>query len=143
LALSLFFAPSGLALTRAETNLVREINTTRAERGLVPLRVDATLARAARSHSLDMLRRDYFAHGDFGMRLLSFGVRARYLGENLAWGLGAYAEPANIVTRWLASPPHRANLLRPGFRRLGIAAPVGSFGGLEGATVITADFAGS
>jgi uncharacterized protein YkwD len=41
---------------------------------------------------------------------------------------------------WLASPGHRANLLRPGFRRLGLGIATGSFPGQAGATVVTADF---
>ena len=43
----------------------------------------------------------------------------------------------------MSSPGHRANLLRPGFRRIGIGALVGRFSGYSGATVVTADFAGT
>jgi uncharacterized protein YkwD len=38
---------------------------------------------------------------------------------------------------------HRANLLRPGFNRIGIGAARGTFHGLPDALVVTADFAGS
>ena len=133
---------SGAILTRAEADYLSAINRTRTAHGLPPLRVDRALVRAARAHSRHMIEHDYFAHGAFGPRLISFGVRASFLGENLAWGLGTFAAPARVIDRWLASPGHRANLLRPGFDRIGIAAPVGSFGGVDGATVITADFAG-
>jgi uncharacterized protein YkwD len=44
---------------------------------------------------------------------------------------------------WMASPGHRANLLRPGWTRIGLGARVGNFMGYDGAVVITADFAGS
>jgi hypothetical protein len=47
------------------------------------------------------------------------------------------------VRLWLRSPRHRGNLLRPGFRRLGIAAPRGEFLGWRGARVVTLDFAGT
>ncbi len=43
---------------------------------------------------------------------------------------------------WLASPGHRRNLLRPGFRRVGLGELRTSFQGVTGATVVTADFAG-
>jgi uncharacterized protein YkwD len=43
---------------------------------------------------------------------------------------------------WLASPSHRANLLRPGFTRVGLAASVGAFDGHADVTVVTADFGG-
>jgi uncharacterized protein YkwD len=46
------------------------------------------------------------------------------------------------VKMWLASPGHRANLLRPGYDRIGLGLGAGSFHGIAGATVVTADFAG-
>jgi uncharacterized protein YkwD len=118
------------------------MNRVRAAHGLAPLRADATLRRAARSHSADMLRRNYFAHGPTTRRLASFGVRAPRVGENLAWGVGGGADPPAVVRLWLRSGSHRANLLRPGFRRIGIASLTGPFAGHASAVVVTADFAG-
>jgi uncharacterized protein YkwD len=135
-------APSGAAPTRSELTLVSAINQVRAANGLEALRIDPRLQRAARSHSRDMVRRSYFAHGPVGQRLVSFGVRAPKVGENLAWGTGALARASAVISHWLASPAHRANLLRPGFRRVGIGRVLGRFGGRSGAAVITADFAG-
>ena len=43
---------------------------------------------------------------------------------------------------WMASPGHRANLLRPGWTRIGIGTRTGTFLGYADATVLTADFAG-
>ena len=130
------------SITAAETSLLRAVNGARAAHGLAPLVIDPTLERAARAHSADMLRRHYFAHGAFAQRLSSFGARGPVLGENLAWGTGRMPG-TRTVALWLASPPHRANLLRAGFRRVGVATPVGAFGGFGEATVVTADFAGS
>ena len=128
---------------QAAASLLREMNTVRTAQHLAPLRADATLQRAARSHSADMLRRKYFAHGDFALRMRRFHVAGSFAGENLAWGVGERAAAKTIVADWLASPEHRANLLRPGFRRVGLAPLVGSFAGHAGATVVTADFAGA
>lgn len=89
-----------------------------------------------------MLRRDYFGHGSIGPRLMSYGVKGRLVGENIAWAARAIPVAPVVLGGWMASPPHRANLLRPMFRRIGIAAPVGEFVGLTGASVVTADFAG-
>ena len=89
-----------------------------------------------------MLRRNYFDHGAVDARLRSSGVRGT-MGENLAWGVGAEAHARFVVRRWLASPPHRANLLRRGFRRVGIASLRGAFAGFADARMITADFAGT
>jgi uncharacterized protein YkwD len=129
-------------LTSAEASLLRAMNSTRASFGLRPLRVDATLERAARFHSGEMLRSGAFSHGDFLARLTGFHARGPVLGENLAWGSGPYASPQAIVREWLASPEHRANLLRPGFGRIGIGTLQGTFQGYDGASVVTADFAG-
>ena len=130
------------ALNGAERSLLDEMNRVRGAHGLVPLRVDATLQRAARAHTVEMLRRQYFGHDSPGARLRAFGARGPIFGENLGWGVGAYGRARLIVRQWLASPPHRANLLRRGFRRVGLASIPGTFAGFSGARVVTADFAG-
>jgi uncharacterized protein YkwD len=89
-----------------------------------------------------MLRHNYFAHRNFAGRMAAFHVHGPTAGENLAWGTGPYAQVGTIVKEWLASPEHRANLLRPGYARIGIGLVHGSFLGSGGATVVTADFAG-
>lgn len=122
--------------------MLREMNRVRAQHGLCPLRLDTHLQRAAVSHSREMLTTDVFAHGAFGRRMLTFNVRMRIAGENLAWGTGDHATARAIVAAWLASPEHRANLLRPSFRRAGVGDLSGSFQGYGGAHVVTADFAG-
>jgi uncharacterized protein YkwD len=127
----------------AEERLLGAMNGVRASYGLRPLTFDGTLREIARSHSADMIRRRYFAHGSFVLRLRRLGVHDRTIGENLAWGAGWRASTRSMVSEWLASPPHRAVLLRPGFRRVGVGAAVGPFAGLGSARVVTADFAGS
>jgi uncharacterized protein YkwD len=124
------------------TSVLGQVNTVRAAHGLRPLAVDARLARAASAYSARLLRTDSFTHGALGARLSAYGARGPLFGENLAWGVGSRASARSIVRAWLASPGHRANLLRPGFRRIGIGARVGTFQGHGGAVVVTADFAG-
>jgi len=122
----------------ARSSLLEAVNAARKAHHLQPLRIDPALGRAAESHTLDMLHGDYFSHGDFAGRMLDFHLRG-VLGENLAWSSGG-GDPRLIVQMWLASPPHRANLLRPGFRRVGLGVVRGTFQGSAGATVVTADF---
>jgi len=141
-AVFLVAAPATAAPTRAERSVLVEVNRVRASHGLRALRIDPTLERAARAHSRDMIRRGYFAHGDFIRRLMSFGVRGPKVGENLGWGLGSTASARVIVASWLASPAHRTNVLRGGFNRIGVGRVVGTFSGHSGAAVVTADFAG-
>ena len=128
------------ALTGSESSLLTTMNAVRKARGLAPLRVDFRLTRAARGHSADMMRRQYFAHGSVAGRALRAGAHGPLFGETLAWATGITAQW--VVDRWLASPSHRAVLLRPGFRRVGIGIVFGTFVGHGNAGVVTADFAG-
>lgn len=126
-----------------ERALLGAVNDVRTERGLQPLDADPALTRAARRHSRTLLRRDVLVHGAFAARLARFGARGPAFGENLGWTVGPGAKIRRIVGGWLASPGHRSNLLRPGWRRVGVGTAVGTFAGYRGATVVTADFAGS
>jgi uncharacterized protein YkwD len=117
------------------------MNESRAAQGLAPLRVDPVLERAARAHTRDMVSRGYFEHGPFFARMVRFGAQGRVLGENLAWWPGYDGVARAVVRMWLASPEHRANLLRPGFQRVGVSALPGRFQGSK-VRMITADFAG-
>lgn len=126
---------NGAAPSPGELAIVRAMNAVRASNGVPPLRIGRALTRAARAHSLDMARRGYFDHGPFVRRLRRFGVRASYLGENLAAGSQPLTA-AEVVRMWVASPPHRQNLLDRGFRRVGVGEAGGS------TRLVTADFAG-
>src|SRR6266571_3924297 len=128
------------SLTSSEASLLQGMNSVRTSHGLAPLRVDVRLLRAARGHSADMMRRQYFAHGSVAGRALAQGARGPIFGEDLAWAKGITANW--VVNAWLASPSHRAVLLRPGFRRVGVGYSFGTFIGHGGAGVVTADFAG-
>jgi uncharacterized protein YkwD len=122
-----------------EASFLQAVNATRAAHGLRPLRLDVRLRSAARSHSADMLRGNYFAHGDFAGRMAAFHIGG-FAGENLAWGTGSYGTPGSVMNMWLNSPEHRANLLRRAFTRIGIGLARGPFLGNGGATIVTADF---
>jgi uncharacterized protein YkwD len=133
-------AAQARGLTGSETSLLNTMNAVRQAHGLPALRVDFHLVRAARGHSADMMRRQYFAHGSVAGRAVAAGARGPLFGEDLAWATGITANW--VVEHWLASPSHRAILLRPGFRRVGIGYAFGTFIGRGGAGVVTADFAG-
>jgi uncharacterized protein YkwD len=136
----LLAAPASAAVTSRD--LLSVMNETRAANGLAPLKANRPLARAATSYSREMLDGGFFDHRNFVERMLRSGVRGPYVGENLAWGAGESATAHVIVSRWLASPAHRKNLLQPRFRSVGLGFAVGSFDGVDGATLVTADFAG-
>lgn len=108
---------------RAEREMLELVNRERISRGLKPLRMDPTIREVARKHSVDMFRRGYFAHNTPERRtpfdrMKSGGVRFAAAGENLA-----FARSVEIAhTGLMRSPGHRANILRPQFRRVGIGA---------------------
>jgi len=144
LALSAFLGSAAGAgargLSSPEASLLQTMNAVRTSRGLPPLRLDVRLLRAARGHSADMMHRQYFAHGAVAARVLAQRARGPVYGEDLAWGTSVTAQW--VVDKWLASPRHRAVMLRRGFRRIGIGIAYGTFAGHGGAAVVTADFAG-
>jgi uncharacterized protein YkwD len=126
------------------------VNNARAAAGLSALNVQPQLEGAALTHSIDMVLRGYFEHTSpegIGLRerLLAASYvalnRAWRIGETIAWGTGPFATPASTVARWMASPPHRENLLGPSFRDagVGIAPGVPRPDGNDGATY-TIDF---
>jgi uncharacterized protein YkwD len=119
------------------------VNRERRRHGLAPYRRAGGLERAAQAHSADMVRRRFFDHvspdgstpaSRVRRRGWLDGARAWSLGEAIAWGGGRSTSPAVIVRLWLRSPPHRAILLRRGFRWVGVGIAAGTPRGGDGAT---------
>lgn len=102
------------------------VNRARAEAGLPRLTEHGTLKELAFERSEDMAARKYFSHTtpegvDVFTLLAQRGVSYRTAGENLAWNTGHASESAAIAMRtFLASPPHRANLLRAEYAEVGV-----------------------
>jgi len=123
------------------------INAQRTAHGLRVVRGDRSLAAIARAHSVAMVARRRFAHGDFSARVArtawARSRRSWAAGEALAWGTGELATPASTVAAWMASAEHRAILLDPRFRVVGVGrafgVPVPDVSDPDGRTY-TADF---
>ncbi len=124
-------------------------NKIRAERGLSSLRQNSRLAKAAVSHSSDMVGEGYFDHtsldGDtFVDRILRAGYTKRNdawtLGENLAWGTGELSTPAQIMQSWMNSSGHKANIVKKAYREVGIGIRLGVPSDAGVGATITADF---
>lgn len=101
-------------------------NAERRARGESSLVWDAELTRMARLHSESMARQNFFDHTNpqgenMTMRARACGVCGwSAIAENIAYNSG-YDDPAAFaVERWLASPKHRANMLRDGFTHSGV-----------------------
>lgn len=120
-------------------------NRARADRGLRLLCVDPRLTRAARSHSREMVEKDYFSHNSYdgesvGARLGRFGFDGSVHGENIARGYGAPAGAVPTFERWMTSADHRANILDGRFRRVGVGTYTGNYEGIRGYVMYTVDF---
>lgn len=106
------------------------VNARRSAAGLAPLGIDPALDRAALAHAVDMVRHRYFSHASRGGGLVAERARAAgyiragvrwIVGENLAWAGAELSSPRAVVEAWMRSPSHRANVLRPDYRELGVA----------------------
>jgi len=111
------------------------LNKQRKAHGRRALKANRRLARAARRHARDMVERKYFSHtAPGGVSFVDRIMRQDYvdpgqgwtLGENLAWGSYQLATPKAIVRSWMNSPGHRANILNPRFREIGIGVVTGA-----------------
>lgn len=144
--------PSSANLTQVRAITLCLINSERTSRGRAPLSSSPPLRKAAHSYSRLMVRDRFFSHVSPSGSTLTSRVRGRTtylrgarswaLGENIAWGSGALGTPARIVSAWMRSPGHRANILTANFRNIGIGIASGaprSTGG-RSAVTYTADF---
>ncbi len=102
------------------------VNQERARNGEIPLQANVKLEQAAQGHSDEMVQADYFDHvspsGETPLQRVQAtgylpGPPAGYaIGENIAWGTLSLATPAAIVSAWIASPEHLANILKASYR---------------------------
>jgi uncharacterized protein YkwD len=126
------------------------MNAERGARGRAPLRAEPALASVAATYARQMVRQRFFDHTSPGGSTMVSRIRSsRYLrdvgswsvGENLAWGTGTLATPRATVRAWMHSADHRANLLDPRFRDVGIGVAEGAPEALEpneaGGTYVT------
>jgi uncharacterized protein YkwD len=129
------------------------VNRERAAHSENPLKLNEDLNNAAQGHSESMASAGYFEHASrdgasFVSRLRASGYLrgnnpAYNVGENIAWGSLQDATPASIVAAWMASPGHRANILNPEFRDIGIGISShlpASFGLGQSGAMYTEDF---
>jgi uncharacterized protein YkwD len=122
--------------------LLRELNHVRAQHGLPPVRDDARMDGAARSHSNAMAASGSVTHGSWSGRVTAASRHAGSIGEVLGWCAPGTArgEAAWLVRAWLGSSIHRPIVLGAGFRRIGVGRTTGTIAGATSA-IYTVDFA--
>lgn len=137
------------ARRRSRRALLCLLNKERRARGMRSVRDNRRADKAARLHSLRMVRLRFFSH--IGPRGLDPATRlrhARYLprrggrwfvGEDIGFGRGRGGTPLGMFRGFMHSTPHRAVILEPAFRDLGLGLVRGRPVGRGGATY-TLDF---
>ncbi len=116
-------ASAGVSSSTAfQTQVIDLVNQERAKAGLSALKTDALLTKVAIEKARDMDVNNYFSHNSptygspFDM-MRSFGVTYSYAGENIASG---QRTPQEVMTAWMNSAGHRANILSPNFTKIGV-----------------------
>ena len=98
------------------------ISLYRSNHGLETLTVDPGLMAEAQAQAQAMAKADKLSHdvrGSLTDRLDRVGYEKARAVENVSAG---YHTMAEAFSGWRQSPPHNANMLAPGMRRMGIAA---------------------
>jgi uncharacterized protein YkwD len=94
----------------------------RRNNGLNAVTLDPLLMKAAEEQARAMASKNRFEHdaaGPFAQRIKRSGYNAKVAVENIGAGYHTLAE---AFSGWRDSPPHRANMLRSGVTKMGIAA---------------------
>ncbi|UCF80585.1 MAG: CAP domain-containing protein [Acidobacteriota bacterium] len=107
--------------TNEERIMLYKANEERTKRGIPPLTLAADASATARSYSLLMAETKRIEHIDTrgrgpGQRLAKARLHATVYGENIAY----HRSPTEAHYAFMGSPPHRANLLDPGYREMGV-----------------------
>lgn len=136
-----------------ELEMLALINEERTSRGLQPLQLETRLNESSEDHSAWMLNTDTFSHTGAGgssatqrMRDAGFDFSGSWRsGENIAWqsergAPGISDDVAQLHQSLMDSPGHRANILNPDFKYIGIGIERGDMQGYD-AVVVTQNFA--
>lgn len=127
-------APSSTPVTvsreaAVEAEVLKLVNEERAKAGCSPLAANSSLTKLAESFSDDMAGRGFFDHTDPDGRTPWDRAAAAGVtdlgGENIARG---QADAAAVMQAWMNSPGHRANILNPDFKTLGVGVHFGPGG---------------
>jgi len=107
-----------------ENQVVVLINQERTNRGLPALGQNSSLQQAARRHSEDMACNDIFSHtgsdgSTLSSRLLEAGYSYSWAAENIAASSSSSFSASAVVSMWMNSPGHKANILSENVTQVG------------------------
>jgi len=100
--------------------VLKLVNQERAKAGLSALTTNSTITAAANKRAKETVQS--FSHirpdgTSFSSVLKEYSISYRAAGENIAYG---QKTPQEVVTAWMNSPGHRANIMNTNFGKLGV-----------------------
>jgi uncharacterized protein YkwD len=121
-------APTTTAPAGVTDQVVALTNTERAKAGCGPLSVNPVLTAVAQAHSQDMATNNYFSHDSQDGRspfdrMTAGGYRYSTAAENIAAG---QRTPQDVMTAWMNSAGHKANILNCALKEIGVGYATGS-----------------
>ena len=122
--------PAIVQVENVQDAVVRSTNERRATAGLAGVSIDSRLTGAAQSHANDIARRQTLTHtgsdgSNAGTRIQRSGYGWTTWAENAAAG---QPTAADVMSAWMSSSGHRANILNAKMVNIGVAAAVGANG---------------
>ena len=107
-----------MRVNAAEGRLLRLVNVARRQAGVRPLRLAPGFTDVARRWSKGMAVRRTLTHNPHlaASVQVAGGASWRVIGENVAFG----GDADSVFRMYMASAPHRANILSPSYQFLGI-----------------------
>ena len=119
--------------------LVALTNEDRMANNLSIVSENKQLAQAAQAAANDMVTKGYFAHispdsKDPWYWLDLVGYKYQYAGQNLAVN---FTDSSAVERAWMASPKHRANIVKPQYTQIGIGIANGIYEGKEVTFVVS------
>lgn len=124
-------------------SIIGQVNKERSDRNIPTLITNSKLSAAAASKSSDMIARKYFSHVDpdgnyIWDKIVAFGYTPyTILGENLAVD---FSDVEGLMSAWINSPTHRANILNANFKDQGVGVAYGNTSNDEFGIAITNAF---
>lgn len=120
------------------SEIINQTNSQRAQSGVGSLTENTQLDAAALAKAKDMAAQGYFAHvGPGGKQpwewIHAAGYSYQYAGENLAV---RFIDSSDVVRAWMASPSHRANMIKGVYTDIGVGTAQGMYEGQPATFVV-------
>jgi uncharacterized protein YkwD len=113
--------------TPVEQQLLLAVGAQRTAATCPPLTLDPRLARAARAHAQDMVARHFFSHTSPGGSTPTSRAQAAGFPGGAAENIGiGYADPAAVLSAWMASTADKANIADCRLTAVGVGYDAGT-----------------